>query len=193
MSVEIQNQPTFEYPEKTKLTSCYEEPWNARGEGGSGRKPPYFAYYTRVYCKKTTNVSKLIHNLKMLTNKTSAHYLWFDNDTNAIEIWAHPFLINNVKQMITDFVEKCDMLTSNEYFMTSIKCDNRNTNIGLLIANFKCLINRPMHIWYNNDTKAVDIWAKDIQSAENIIEEIHVLINNCKKRRYNNVSLSDYV
>ncbi len=95
--------------------------------------------------------------------------------------------------MITDFIEKCDVLTSNEYFMTSIKCNNRNTNIGLLIANFKFLINKPMRIWYNNDTKAVDIWAKDIQSAEKIIEEIHVLINNCKKRRYNNVSLSDYM
>ncbi len=194
MTTEIQTQPTFEYPERTKLTTCYQEPWHSRGEGRSGRKPPYFAYYTRVYCKNTTNVPRLILNLKYLTNKTSSHYLWYDNVTNSIEIWAHFELIEDIKKTITEFIEKCDALNSNEYFMTSIKCDNRSTNIGLLIANFKNLTNKSLRIWYNNNTKAVDIWTINIESSEKVSNEIYELINSCKKRRYtNNISLHDFV
>lgn len=188
MSTEIlQNSPE----NTTKLTTCYEEPWHLRGEGNSGRKPPYFAYYTKVYCKDTTNISKIIHNLKNLTVKTSAHYLWYDNATKSIEIWAHPLLINNIANTITEFIEKCDILQSNEYFMTSVKCDNLLTNIGLLIANFKYLINKPLHIWYNNNTKAVDIWTNNINSLEKITHEINELINNCS--RSSTLSLNDFI
>jgi hypothetical protein len=176
----------------TKITTCYEEPWSQRGESNSGRKPPSFAYYNRVNCSNSTNIAKLVKNLKYLTSNTSAHYLWYCNNTNSVEIWAHRCLIDDISKTIKNYIEKYDIINMNDYYFTSVKSKS-NTDIGLLIANFKWLEQKPLHIWYNNKTKAVDIWFINFDDMESHIMEVITLIKNCEKRVYNKIYLGDYM
>ena len=90
----------------TTTTYHWEEPWHTRGPANSGRKPPHFAYYTRVQCPTDLSIGLLIYFLKDLTTFTNAHYLWLDANSHSIEVWAHHDIINQVVKEIYWFIDQ---------------------------------------------------------------------------------------
>ena len=99
-------------------TTNMEEPWSARGPGRQGRKPPAFAEYTQVSCKRQgsrTCLGTLCGNLKMATQATDAHYIWLDAKapgSERVEIWAHPDKIAFCAQFVRLLVDACQLPSS---------------------------------------------------------------------------------
>lgn len=88
-----------------------DEPWYERGTGRDGRKPPFFAMYSRVPLQNRSSIRRVCGGLREITAIGDAHYLWCSASPNRgvpyVEIWAHPSVLEKTRKLVQSFICSC--------------------------------------------------------------------------------------